>query len=66
MRYVVKDIDTGHYLCGVNAWRRDRDADINQARVFHSKAAAQAVANQHTTRAYRYAAVPVKLTEETN
>lgn len=65
MRYVIKDVDTGHYLKDMFGGLRARNADINEAAVFPCKITAGVVADHHTTRAYRYAAVPVILTEGT-
>lgn len=63
MRFVVKDVDTGHYVAGLGRWQRKRVDSLDKARIYHGKAAASACANEMTTRAYRYAAVPVQLTE---
>ncbi|RVB02853.1 hypothetical protein [Mesorhizobium sp. M7A.F.Ca.CA.004.02.1.1] len=65
MRFVIKDVDTGHYLLSMFGGLRARNADINEAEVFPSKITAGVVADHHTTRAYRYCVVPVILTEGT-
>ncbi|MER9605352.1 hypothetical protein [Mesorhizobium sp. M0243] len=62
-RYVVKDIDTGHYLQSMFGGLRARSADINKADVFDRKITAGVVADHHTTRAYRYIVAPVRITE---
>lgn len=63
MRYVVKDVDTGHYVAGMGRWNRKRVDNVNKARLYHAKAPATQCANEMTTRAYRYCVVGVELTE---
>ncbi|RUT88032.1 MULTISPECIES: hypothetical protein [unclassified Mesorhizobium] len=65
MRYVIKDVDTGHYVKGESSWNRKRDADITKAKLFHRKADALAHIDRwkHWARAFRYTVVPVQISE---
>lgn len=63
MRFVVKDIDTGHYLKGESAWFRSRHPDINRAKIFHRQSDAANAVNKFGSRAYRYTVVPVVVSE---
>jgi hypothetical protein len=65
MRYVIKDIDTGHYVKGERSQGRTRNADINKAKLFHREADALAHIDRwkYWARAFRYIVVPVQITE---
>lgn len=65
MRFVIKDIDTGHYIGGEAPGPRRRKEGIDKAKLFHRKADAEAHLTRwaYATRPYRYAIVPVTLTE---